>query len=174
MLHYDCYDSPLGTLWMTGENGILTGLSFQPLMDETEPAYCPELDPVKTWLDRYFRREAVTPHFSMAPKGTAFQQCIWQMLLKIPYGKTRTYGDLAREAAAVMGKEKMSAQAVGQAVGRNPIAIIIPCHRVMGAGGKLTGYAYGIDKKQALLQHEQIQEVERCVTQTLDILKQNG
>ena len=174
MLHYDCYESPLGTLWMTGENGILTGLSFQPLMDETEPAYCPELDPVKAWLDRYFRGEAVIPDFSMAPKGTAFQQLIWQMLRKIPYGKTCTYGELAREAAAAMGKNKMSAQAVGQAVGRNPIAIIIPCHRVMGAGGKITGYAYGIDKKRALLQHEQIQEVERCVTQTSDISKQNG
>lgn len=174
MLHYDCYESPLGTLWMTGESGILTGLSFQPLMPETEHAHCPELDPVKAWLDCYFQGEVAAPDFSMAPYGTAFQQLIWQMLLKIPYGKTCTYGELAKEAASLMGKDRMSSQAVGQAVGSNPIAIIIPCHRVLGVGGKLTGYAFGIDKKQALLQHEQIREVERCVTQTSDILKQNG
>ena len=174
MLHYDCYESPLGTLWLTGENGVLTGLSFQPSVPECECRYCPEFDPVKNWLDHYFQGEDFSPDFSMAPKGTVFQQRIWQMLLEIPYGETRTYGALAREAALAMGKEKMSAQAVGQAVGRNPIAIIIPCHRVLGSGGKLTGYAYGIDKKQALLQHELIQEVERCVTQTSDISKQNG
>ena len=74
--------------------------------------------------------------------------------MTIPYGETRTYGEIAREMAAVLGKEKMSAQAVGQAVGKNPISILIPCHRVVGAGGKLTGYAGGLEKKVWLLQHE--------------------
>ena len=159
MLHYDCYDSPLGTLWMTGENGILTGLSFQPLMDETEPAYCLELDPVKTWLDRYFRGEAPNPSdLPLAAEGTAFQMLIWKLLTEIPYGTTVTYGHIAQKAASILGKPHMSAQAVGQALRRNPIPIIVPCHRVVGSDGSLTGYAGalegGLTIKRALLELE--------------------
>ena len=88
------------------------------------------------------------------PEGTAFQQQVWKLLLEIPYGKTRTYGDLSREIERLTGKEKMSAQAVGQAVGRNPISILIPCHRVVGAKGQLTGYAGGLERKIRLLRHE--------------------
>ena len=87
-------------------------------------------------------------------EGTEFQKQIWNLLLTIPYGQTRTYGDIAREMAALSGKEKMSAQAVGQAVGRNPISILIPCHRVVGTKGQLTGYAGGLENKIWLLRHE--------------------
>ena len=96
--------------------------------------------------------------FSVTPEGTEFQKVIWALLLQIPYGKTRSYGELARQAAEIMGKEKMSAQAVGGAVGRNPISILIPCHRVIGTSGALTGYAGGLEKKKWLLDHESSRE----------------
>ena len=172
MRQYDIYESPLGPLRLTGRNGTLTGLSFVEAGAETSGSGA--FEPVKKWLDAYFRGEAPEPDFPVAPVGTDFQKLIWDLLLKIPFGQTRTYGDLAREAAEILGKEIMSAQAVGQAVGRNPIAIIIPCHRVVGAGGKLTGYAYGVDRKAWLLEHERKQEANGCVTQTSDILKRNG
>ena len=175
MLQYDTYESPIGTLWLTEEDGMLTGISFSAGCAADIPrAQGKEFAPVKQWLDDYFRSKHRDPAFSMKPKGTAFQYIIWDLLLKIPRGQTRTYGDLAKEAAVILGKEKMSAQAVGQAVGRNPIAIVIPCHRVIGAGGKLTGYAYGTDRKKWLLQHEGKQEEQKCDTQISDILKQNG
>lgn len=146
------YDSPLGPLWLTGHDGILAGLSFEePQGDDTPGTF----HAVRHWLDDYFRGIPREMDFRIDPAGTPFQKLIWEFLLEIPWGKTVTYGDLACRAAKIMGKEKMSAQAVGQAVGRNPVAIIIPCHRVVGAGGKLTGYAYGIEKKQWLLSHEQ-------------------
>ena len=90
----------------------------------------------------------------LVPEGTEFQKQVWKRLLAISYGKTKTYGEIAREVASMMGKEKMSAQAVGQAVGRNPISILIPCHRCVGARGRLTGYAGGMDRKIWLLRHE--------------------
>ena len=90
----------------------------------------------------------------LAPDGTTFRRLVWHLLCQIPYGQVRTYGDLAKEVAAMEGKASMSAQAIGGAVGHNPLAIIIPCHRVVGANGNLTGYAGGIDKKIALLKHE--------------------
>ncbi len=152
MLCCDKYDSPAGLLWLTGRDGVLTGLSFEKPHEECVPG---NFDAVKCWLDDYFRGIPRQICFPMELSGTPFQQQIWGLLLKIPYGKTVTYGQLAKQAAGILGKEKMSAQAVGQAVGRNPIAIVIPCHRVVGAGGKLTGYAYGIEKKQWLLDHEQ-------------------
>ena len=95
----------------------------------------------------------------MEPKGTDFQKRVWQRLLEIPYGQTVSYGQLAREIGQALGKEKMSAQAVGQAVGRNPISILIPCHRVVGVKGQLTGYAGGLDKKIWLLRHERGEEI---------------
>lgn len=149
----DCvrYESPIGPLWLTGQDGTLTGLSFSVPDVEAVPG---ELDMVKHWLDDYFNGISREIDFPVAPSGTAFQKLIWNLLLEIPYGKTVTYGTLAREAAAILGKENMSAQAVGQAVGRNPIAIIIPCHRVVGTKGNLTGYAYGLEIKQWLLDHE--------------------
>ena len=94
------------------------------------------------------------PDFPVAPEGTDFQKLVWKLLLEIPFGETRTYGQIAREVARRMGRQKMSPQAIGGAVGRNPISIIIPCHRVVGSGGQLTGYAGGLDKKKWLLRHE--------------------
>ena len=92
----------------------------------------------------------------LRPQGNAFRQMIWEMLCRIPYGQVTTYGALARAAASRMGKERMAAQAVGGAVGHNPISIIIPCHRVVASDGKLTGYAGGLDKKRMLLTQEGI------------------
>ena len=90
----------------------------------------------------------------LKPQGSEFRQVVWQILCEIPYGQTTTYGAISKEAAKRLGKKSMSAQAVGGAVGHNPISIIIPCHRVVGSDGSLTGYAGGIDKKIKLLQHE--------------------
>ena len=152
MICCDKYDSPLGPLWLTGHDGILTGLSFEePRRDHTPGNF----HAARLWLDDYFRGIPREMDFSIAPAGTPFQKLVWSFLLEIPYGKAVTYGDLAKRAATAMGKEKMSAQAVGQAVGRNPIAILIPCHRVVGVKGKLTGYAYGLDRKAWLLRQEQ-------------------
>ena len=111
-------------------------------------------DQTKRWLDLYFsgREPGFTP--ALNPVGSAFRRAVWEILLKIPYGKTTTYGQIAREIAAARGLAKMSAQAVGGAVGHNEISIIIPCHRVVGTHGSLTGYAGGIDRKIKLLQLE--------------------
>lgn len=111
-------------------------------------------DQTKRWLDLYFsgREPGFTP--ALNPAGSAFRRAVWEILLKIPYSKTATYGQIAREIAAARGLAKMSAQAVGGAVGHNEISIIIPCHRVIGAHGNLTGYAGGIDRKIKLLQLE--------------------
>ena len=111
-------------------------------------------DRAKVWLDGYFSGNPAELSFPLNPHGTSFQKQVWEILLTVPYGKTTTYGAIAREIALRTGKEKMSAQAVGQAVGANPISILIPCHRVVGANGKLTGYAGGLDKKEWLLRHE--------------------
>ena len=109
----------------------------------------------REWLDRYFAGQRPDPtELPLAPLGSAFRQRVWEKLLEIPYGSTCTYGDIATALAREDGKEKMSAQAVGGAVGHNPISIIIPCHRVVGSNGSLTGYAGGIDKKVRLLEHE--------------------
>ena len=151
-MYCDRYDSPMGSLWLTGRDGILTGLSFEQPMGEYTMA---SFDEARDWLDGYFRGEYHLPSFPVEPAGTAFQKLIWGLLMEISWGQTRTYGELAQDAARILGKEKMSAQAVGQAVGRNPIAILIPCHRCVGTGGKLTGYAYGLERKAWLLEHEQ-------------------
>lgn len=155
MRYYEKYDSPMGPLWLAGNDNGLTQLRFpEEFTPEGETAPHEMFVAVRNWLDDYFRGEIHQFDFPLAPEGTPFQKLIWQLLLELPFGKTRTYGDLAREAARIMGKEKMSAQAVGQAVGRNPIPIIIPCHRILGSGGSLTGFSCGIHRKIWLLQHE--------------------
>lgn len=153
MLHFAEYDSPVGKLLLRSDGSALTGLWIGRDMPErgTED---PILKDAALWLEGYFRGEVPPVTVPLAPEGTAFQLLVWELLLAIPYGETMTYGEIAREAAARLGKEKMSAQAVGQAVGSNPISILIPCHRVVGAKGQLTGYAWGIEKKQWLLSHE--------------------
>ncbi len=111
----------------------------------------------KKWLDEYFNgKKPEISELDLAPIGSEFAKKVWEILCEIPYGKVTTYGEIAKKMAKIMHKEKMSAQAVGGAVGHNPISIIIPCHRVVGANGSLTGYAGGIDKKIYLLKHEQV------------------
>lgn len=141
---------------LTCRENALTGL----WMNRTPPqeACRRENHPVflktRQWLDAYFHGEKPSADILLCPEGTPFRQQVWRLLQTIPYGESRSYGDLAREMAAILGTENMSAQAIGQAVGSNPISILIPCHRVVGAKGQLTGYAGGIDKKIWLLRHE--------------------
>lgn len=150
------YNSPIGPLWLTSDGAALTGLYMQ------DPGGLPPADPVValdtacSWLDAYF--QGLQPPINtlpLSPAGTEFQQLVWKLLPIIPYGETRSYGQIAQEVALRMGRERMSPQAVGGAIGRNPIAIIIPCHRVVGANSAMTGYAWGISKKEWLLRHEE-------------------
>lgn len=109
---------------------------------------------VKQWLDDYFLGNNPTIDFLLKPQGTEFQQLVWNVLQTIDYGEFKTYGDIAKQVGKTLGKPKMSAQAVGGAVGKNPISIIIPCHRVIGKDGSLTGYGGTIDNKIKLLEIE--------------------
>lgn len=155
-MYYLQYESPVGRLLLTAEEDSLTGL----WMEKEPPSQAAEgrnhavLLQAKDWLDAYFQGNVQPVRFPMRPEGTDFQKQVWDILLTLPFGQTSTYGDIAREMALRLGKEKMSAQAVGQAVGRNPISILIPCHRVVGTNGKLTGYAGGLSRKKWLLAHE--------------------
>ena len=155
MVHYLQYDSPLGRMVLKSEAGCLTGVHMGAVPGP-DWVYAPE-DPVLVhtaqWLDAYFAGLQPELPAPLCPRGTEFQQQVWQRLLQIPYGQVVTYGDLAREFAHRTGRP-MSAQVVGGAVGRNPIGILIPCHRVVGAKGQLTGYAGGLDNKAWLLRHE--------------------
>lgn len=153
---YREYPSPVGMLLLTAEEDALTGIWMNRQMPQQGVAAesHPVLQKAAAWLDAYFRGEEAEINFPLNPHGTAFQRQVWKCLLTIPYGKTRSYGSIAREMAQLLDKQNMSAQAVGQAVGANPIGILIPCHRVVGAQGQLTGYAGGLDKKIRLLEHE--------------------
>ena len=155
------YDSPLGGITLASDGTALTGLRFDgrrysaPAPGRPYPeADLPVFDEARRWLDCYFSGKA--PDFTpkLAPRGTAFQRAVWEILLTVPYGKTVTYGEIAGRVAEAARIPRMSARAVGGAVGRNPISLIIPCHRVIGAGGRLTGYAGGLDRKRYLLQME--------------------
>lgn len=156
-LYYTTMDSPVGQLLLVSDGTCLTGLYLDNRTDASwNEENLPLLDRAKAWLKAYFEGNQPDPEtLPLKVEGTPFQQEVWKLLSAIPYGQTRTYGNIAREMARITGKEKMSAQAVGQAVGSNPISIIIPCHRVVGERGKLTGYAWGIDKKLWLLRHEE-------------------
>jgi len=115
----------------------------------------------KSWLDRYFTyKKPNIKEISIKFIGNEFRKSVWKILCKIPYGRTITYSDIAKQIAKQKGIMKMSAQAIGGAVAHNPISIIVPCHRVVGKNGKLTGYAAGIDKKKKLLQLEKINMVK--------------
>ena len=157
------YDSPLGGILLAADEVGLTGLWFDGekyFADTLDPEHKAQETPIlreaKRWLDVYFRGQE--PDFTppLHPIGSPFRQEVWALLLQIPYGQTTTYGALARQLAAKQGKTRMSAQAVGGAVGHNEISLIIPCHRVVGTNGSLTGYAGGIDKKAKLLTLEKI------------------
>lgn len=156
-MYVSWYDSPVGKLLLTCTDRGLTGLYMNREVPEQEEH--PVFQQTVTWLDAYFRGEKPPVTVPLFLEGTAFQQMVWKILLKIPYGETRTYGSIAKEVAALSGKEKMSAQAVGQAVGRNPVSILVPCHRVVGSNGNLTGYAGGMEKKIWLLEHEAQQRI---------------
>ena len=146
------YFSPIGRMIITADNNALTDLSFSDIPCENADNDITKM--TEKWLDIYFSENIpdFTPPISLS--GTPFQMMIWDLIKAIPYGMTVSYSDIARQAAKKRGIEKMSAQAVGGAVGRNPIAIIIPCHRVIGSDGSVTGYAGGIDKKDYLLKLE--------------------
>ena len=137
-------------LWLEGQKYYSAGLARE-IEEKNDSAV---LIAAKNWLDRYFAgKKPNISELSLNPAGSAFRQEVWQILCEIPYGEYITYGDIAKKIAAKSGKF-MSGQAVGGAVGHNPISIIIPCHRVVGTNGSLTGYAGGIDKKIKLLKHE--------------------
>ena len=150
--------SPLGTLHLESDGEALTCVLFEGEKVKhpkgvtlQEAPQLPVFVAARAWLSRYFEGHDPGAPPPVRPQGTPFQQFVWQRLLTIPYGSTTTYGALAVHLAARNASGRMSAQAVGQAVGRNPISIIIPCHRVIGADGTLTGYAGGLDKKMFLL-----------------------
>lgn len=152
------YASPLGPLTLASDGYALTGLWLQgqkyfggDVLLWKEKGDVPVFDAAFHWLDDYFAGEQPDPEeLPLAPAGTDFRQAVWRELLQIPYGETLTYGELAARIGCA------SARAVGGAVGRNPISIIIPCHRVLGADGSLTGYAGGTECKRWLLAHEEL------------------
>ena len=138
-------------MWMVGQKYFAKNIKE----DIVEKVELPIFTVVKNWLDRYFSGEKPAIfELPLLPKGSEFQQNVWDILCKISYGEVTTYGAIARNIASLYGKSRMSAQAVGGAVGHNPISVIIPCHRVIGYDGSLTGYAGGIDVKLKLLEHE--------------------
>jgi len=165
MFYKDNYLSPLGEILIASDGENLVGLWFKGqkyfLGTINEPIYQKDdleiFKKTKTWLDKYFEgKKPQIADLSIAPMGSDFRKRVWKILCAIPYGKTVTYGQIARQMAADEGKDKMSAQAVGGAVGHNPISIIIPCHRVIGSNNSLTGYAGGISTKIRLLELEGI------------------
>lgn len=156
------YDSPLGGITLAGNGAALTGLWFDGqkyfaygLDKEHQEKELPVFQEVKRWLTVYFEGREPDFKLPLCFMGTDFQKEVWRILCSIPYGQTMTYGEIAKQLAAKRGLSHMSAQAVGGAVSHNRISIIVPCHRVVGADGSLTGYAGGIDKKVKLLTLEQ-------------------
>lgn len=155
------YSSELGDILLAADEIGLTGLWFfgQSYFADTLPTEqiaqeTPILTQAREWLDEYFsgKEPDFTP--TLHPIGSPFRQAVWKLLRQIPYGQTTTYGEIARQLEKLQNRPHMSAQAVGGAVGHNGISIIIPCHRVVGTKGSLTGYAGGLDKKMALLELE--------------------
>ncbi len=157
------YASPLGGITLASDGERIVGLWNEGQKyyaatlqgERTQRDELPVFKLARGWLDRYFAGQRPdSAALPLAPVGGAFRQAVWGILREIPYGQCVTYGEIARRVAAELGKPSMSGQAVGGAVGHNPISIMIPCHRVVGAGGSLTGYAGGIEKKIALLELE--------------------
>ena len=136
-------DDVLTGLWLEGQKYFAAGLSPDARRQDDAPVFLA----LERWLSDYFGGSAAPCPLPLSPKGTTFQRRVWQALMEIPYGTVVTYGSLARKLGS-------SPRAVGGAVGRNPISIAIPCHRVVGSGGSLTGYAGGVERKRALLELE--------------------
>ena len=158
------YDSPLGGITLASDGEALTGLWFDgqiyfadTMSEDSKKEELPIFVQTCHWLDIYFsgKEPDFTPRLKM--NATPFRKAVWEVLLTIPFGKTMTYGDIAKLIAQNRGVSQMSAQAIGGAVGHNSIALIIPCHRVVGSKGNLTGYAGGLDKKVKLLRLEGVQ-----------------
>lgn len=155
------YDSPIARFLLAEQEGNLIGLwmmgqKYYPKLDNLIWQDTPVLKQTARWLDRYFSgQQPDIGELPLAPEGSAFRQDVWKILCRIPYGKTTTYGEIAKELARERGLDGMSAQAVGGAVGHNPISVIIPCHRVVGSDGSMTGYAGGVERKRWLLEYEQ-------------------
>lgn len=178
MIYKTYYNSPVGEILIASDGENIIGLWI-----EGQKYYLDKIDEkivlkndlkifekTKKWLEKYFNKEK--PQISelqLAPKGNEFRQLVWKLLCEIPYGKTTTYGELAEKIARKMNKKSMSAQAIGNAVGHNPISIIIPCHRVVGKNGSLTGYAGGIDKKIELLKLEGAYSEKFFVPKDIDL-----
>ena len=161
MTYIQHYDAPLGRILLAADEVGLTGLWFDGakyfadgLPDEHTERETPVLSEARRWLDLYFagREPGFLP--PLHPAGSTFQQAVWALLLQIPYGQTTTYGALAKQLSEKNGGKRVSAQAVGGAVGHNPVSIIVPCHRVVGSDGSLTGYAEGLEIKEYLLELE--------------------
>lgn len=163
MIYTYHYSSSLGGITLSSNGAELTGLWFDgqkyfgdTLGEKCEEKNLPIFEETARWLDIYFSGKSpdFTPPLSM--ETTPFRKAVWEIMLTIPYGKTMTYGEIANRIAKQEGLPKMSAQAVGGAVGHNSISLIIPCHRVVGTNGSLTGYSGGIDKKVKLLTLEKV------------------
>lgn len=163
MIYKSYYQSPIGKLLLASKNNKLIGLWIEgqkyylgDLKEELQENNEEEiLVKTKEWLDRYFKGEKPKiSELELEPIGSEFRKNVWKLLCKIPYGQVTTYKNIAENMAKIINKKQMSAQAVGGAVGHNPISIIIPCHRVVGTDGSLTGYAGGIEKKIKLLELE--------------------
>ena len=156
------YQSPLGPMLLAADEAGLTGAWFEGQkyfargLADAQPGTADTLALAARWLDAYFSGREPDHLPPLRPHGSPFQMAVWQKLLEIPYGQTTTYGAIARAVASDSGRASVPAQAVGGAVGRNPLSVFIPCHRVVGASGSPTGYAGGLDRKIALL------ELERC------------
>ena len=153
--------SPLGEVRLRSDGESLTGLWFVGQVNDAKDIDdieikndLPIFGQVESWLESYFSGKQTSITIPLQPKGTIFQERVWKILQEIPYGETMTYGDIARRIAKEKGVATYSAQAVGQAVGKNPISILIPCHRVLGKNGALTGYAGGVHRKEQLLRIE--------------------
>ena len=163
MLFTSSYPSPLGPIILASDGTSLTGLWFdgqnhipESISQAPTDHQLPVFEQACHWLDLYFAGHI--PDFTppLSPSGTPFQRSVWELLLTIPFGRTTTYGEIAAILARGKGIPTMSAQAVGSAISRNPISIIIPCHRVIGAHGQLTGYAGGVERKETLLRLEEL------------------
>ena len=163
MIYSIKYSSPLGIimlasdehsligLWIEGQKYFAYTIKNRIVMERKLPI----LNDARIWLDKYFSGEnPIISDLPLAPKGSEFRKIVWSILCKIPYGEVTTYGELTKRVAILMNKKNMSNRAVGGAIGHNPISIIIPCHRVVGANGSLVGYAGGIHTKFKLLEHE--------------------
>lgn len=161
MLYTSVYKSPFGEILFVADSVGLVGVWFDKekyfaanSSVKHQEMDLPVFEKTRKWFDAYFKGEIPTTYVPLHFTGTKFQNEVWKLLCDIAYGQTTTYGDIAKKIAKKYGIKKMSAQAVGGAVSRNKISIIVPCHRVIGVNGNLTGYAGGIDKKIFLLKLE--------------------